>query len=41
MVGSCRETVSRTLTAMTRSGLLSANGRRMLLDDKIMNDAAR
>jgi CRP-like cAMP-binding protein len=40
MVGSCRETVSRTLTAMARSGLVSASGRRMILDDKIMNDAA-
>lgn len=40
MVGSCRETVSRTLTAMARNGLVSASGRRMLLDDKIMNDAA-
>ncbi|MBL9107512.1 MAG: Crp/Fnr family transcriptional regulator [Myxococcales bacterium] len=40
MVGSCRETVSRTLTAMARSGLVSASGRRMLLDEKIMADAA-
>lgn len=40
MVGSCRETVSRTLTAMARSGLVSASGRRMILDDKIMNDNA-
>jgi CRP/FNR family cyclic AMP-dependent transcriptional regulator len=40
MVGSCRETVSRTLSAMARSGLVSASGRRMLLDDRIVNDAA-
>jgi CRP-like cAMP-binding protein len=40
MVGSCRETVSRTLTAMARSGLVSASGRRMLLDDKIMIETA-
>jgi len=40
MVGSCRETVSRTLTAMARSGLVSASGRRMILDDKIMNEGA-
>jgi len=40
MVGSCRETVSRTLTAMARNGLVSASGRRMLLDDKIMGETA-
>ena len=40
MVGSCRETVSRTLSAMARSGLVSASGRRMLLDDRIVNEAA-
>jgi CRP/FNR family cyclic AMP-dependent transcriptional regulator len=40
MVGSCRETVSRTLTAMARSGLVSASGRRMLLDDKMMIETA-
>jgi len=40
MVGSCRETVSRTLSAMARSGLVSASGRRMILDDRIVNEAA-
>lgn len=40
MVGSCRETVSRTLSAMARSGLVSASGRRMVVDDSLMNDAA-
>ena len=40
MVGSCRETVSRTLSAMARSGLVSASGRRMVLDDRIVNEAA-
>ena len=40
MVGSCRETVSRTLTAMARNGLVSASGRRMILDDRLMGDAA-
>lgn len=39
MVGSCRETVSRTLSAMARSGLVSASGRRMILDDRIVNEA--
>ena len=40
MVGSCRETVSRTLSAMARSGLVSASGRRMILDDRIVNEVA-
>jgi CRP-like cAMP-binding protein len=40
MVGSCRETVSRTLSAMARNGLVSASGRRMILDDRIVNEAA-
>ncbi len=40
MVGSCRETVSRTLSAMARSGLVTASGRRMVLDDRIVNEAA-
>lgn len=40
MVGSCRETVSRTLSAMARSGLVSASGRRMLLDDRIVDGVA-
>ncbi|MBL8975364.1 MAG: Crp/Fnr family transcriptional regulator [Myxococcales bacterium] len=40
MVGSCRETVSRTLSAMARSGLVIASGRRMVLDDRLMNEAA-
>ena len=36
MVGSCRETVSRTLSAMARNGLLSSSGRRMILTDQIV-----
>lgn len=40
MVGSCRETVSRTLSAMARSGLVSGSGRRMILDERIVNEAA-
>ncbi|HEY8375915.1 MAG TPA: Crp/Fnr family transcriptional regulator [Nannocystis sp.] len=36
MVGSCRETVSRTLSAMARSGLVSASGRRMIVDDSLI-----
>jgi CRP-like cAMP-binding protein len=40
MVGSCRETVSRTLSAMARSGLVTASGRRMVLDDRLVNEAA-
>lgn len=36
MVGSCRETVSRTLSAMARNGLLSSSGRRMVLDDRLI-----
>lgn len=40
MVGSCRETVSRTLSAMARSGLVSGTGRRMILNDSLMNEPA-
>jgi CRP-like cAMP-binding protein len=40
MVGSCRETVSRTLSSMARSGLLSANGRRMVLGETLMQEVA-
>ncbi len=36
MVGSCRETVSRTLSAMARSGLVSSSGRRMILDERLV-----
>jgi CRP-like cAMP-binding protein len=36
MVGSCRETVSRTLSSMARSGLLSSSGRRMILGENLM-----
>jgi CRP-like cAMP-binding protein len=36
MVGSCRETVSRTLSSMARSGLLSSSGRRMILGESLM-----
>lgn len=35
MVGSCRETVSRTLSAMAKNGLVSSSGRRMLLDPRL------
>ncbi|MCB9566373.1 MAG: Crp/Fnr family transcriptional regulator [Myxococcales bacterium] len=37
MVGSCRETVSRTLSAMARSGLVTASGRRMILNDDLIS----
>ncbi|HFE46496.1 MAG TPA: Crp/Fnr family transcriptional regulator [Nannocystis exedens] len=37
MVGSCRETVSRTLSAMARSGVVTASGRRMLLTDDLIS----
>ncbi len=40
MVGSCRETVSRTLSAMARDGLLSSSGRRMILDPRLVEAAA-
>jgi CRP-like cAMP-binding protein len=36
MVGSCRETVSRTLSAMARGGLLSTTGRRLVLNDALL-----
>ncbi len=39
MVGSCRETVSRTLSAMSRQGLVSSSGRRMILDDSLLGEA--
>lgn len=38
MVGSCRETVSRTLSAMARNGLVSSSGRRMVLDDSLLGE---
>lgn len=38
MVGSCRETVSRTLSSMARNGLLTSSGRRMILGNTIMAD---
>ena len=37
MVGSCRETVSRTLSALAREGHLSASGRRMFLKNSFMS----
>ncbi|MCA9658446.1 MAG: Crp/Fnr family transcriptional regulator [Myxococcales bacterium] len=37
MVGSCRETVSRTLSAMARSGLVTASGRRMILTNDLIS----
>jgi CRP/FNR family cyclic AMP-dependent transcriptional regulator len=40
MVGSCRETVSRTLSAMARDGLVSSSGRRMILDPRLLEAAA-
>lgn len=40
MVGSCRETVSRTLSAMARNGLVSSSGRRMILDDSLLGTVA-
>lgn len=40
MVGSCRETVSRTLSAMARNGLVSSSGRRMILDDSLVHGKA-
>ena len=40
MVGSCRETVSRTLSSMAKSGKLSASGRRMVLSESVMSAAA-
>lgn len=40
MVGSCRETVSRTLSAMARDGLVSSSGRRMILDPRLVGEAA-
>ena len=40
MVGSCRETVSRTLSAMARDGLVSSSGRRMILDPKLLGELA-
>jgi CRP-like cAMP-binding protein len=39
MVGSCRETVSRTLSAMARDGLVSSSGRRMILDERLLATA--
>ena len=40
MVGSCRETVSRTLSAMARDGLVSSTGRRMILDSRLVGETA-
>ena len=37
MVGSCRETVSRTLSAMARTGLVTSSGRRMIVTDDLIN----
>lgn len=41
MVGSCRETVSRTLSAMSRNGLVSSSGRRMVLSDTLLHSVAQ
>ncbi len=40
MVGSCRETVSRTLSAMARNGLVSSSGRRLILDQRLVGEQA-
>lgn len=40
MVGSCRETVSRTLSAMARSGLVNTSGRRMVLDESLFGEVS-
>ncbi len=37
MVGSCRETVSRTLSAMARTGLVTSSGRRMIVNEDLIN----
>ena len=39
MVGSCRETVSRTLSSMARNGLVSGTGRRLVLSPTFMAGA--
>jgi CRP-like cAMP-binding protein len=39
MVGSCRETISRTFAAMVRRGLLVPRGRALLLTDKLIQKA--
>jgi CRP-like cAMP-binding protein len=39
MVGSCRETVSRTLSAMARSGLVAPQGRRLVLLPALLDGA--
>lgn len=41
MVGSCRETVSRTLSAMARDGLLQSSGRRMVLTHRFLEEVPR
>ncbi len=38
MVGSCRETVSRTISAMARNGQVSSCGRRLVLSDALVDD---
>ena len=38
MVGSCRETVSRTLSAMGRNGLVHSRGRRMVLTEQLVSE---
>ncbi len=37
MVGTCRETVSRTLTALARRGLVAARGRSLLLSGTLLS----
>lgn len=40
MVGSCRETVSRTLNGFSKKGLIRADGRSLLLSDELLSMAA-
>lgn len=40
MVGSCRETVSRTLSGFTRKGLVRSKGRTLMLSEDILQLAA-
>ena len=39
MVGSCRETISRTLTAMARRGLVTSRGRTLVLSRAALSAA--
>ncbi|MBK8266143.1 MAG: Crp/Fnr family transcriptional regulator [Nannocystis sp.] len=37
MVGSCRETVSRTLSVLARTGQVTSSGRRMIVNDDLIS----